>query len=124
MMQSIYTISFFCLLRFDEVLNIQHHISILNLFSSLPSRKRHSRYVYHWSKPESGYSFRKIRLNYQVSEADKPLVSFSKSPETFQSTDYNPAEQRCVSGGTYSSRRGGCHDVPIKRRGLAYRKTL
>jgi hypothetical protein len=38
-------------------------------------RKRHSRYVYHWSKPESGYSFRKIRLNYQVSEADKPLNS-------------------------------------------------
>src|SRR5467141_3904782 len=79
MMQSIYTISF-CLLRFDEVLNIQHHISILNLFSSLPSRKRHSRYVYHWSKLESGYNFRKIRLNYQVSEADKLLVSFSKSP--------------------------------------------
>jgi hypothetical protein len=104
MMQAIYTISFLCLLRFDEVLKIQHHhIEVIDSIEghiqlTLPFRKTHQNgevkpfHLWfnreklhldpvhallrwqHWSGVKAGYVFRRVTLNDQVSDADKPLV--------------------------------------------------
>ena len=125
MLQAIYLIAFTCLLRFDEVLKIQHHhIEVVDpnyghIRLMLPFRKTHQKGQIKpfplWFRPEkkhldpvnallkwvhcsgitSGFLFRRITRNDQVSQIDKPLVSFSKVPtsETFLTTDYNPTEQ-------------------------------
>ncbi|KAN0081028.1 hypothetical protein V8E54_004232 [Elaphomyces granulatus] len=130
MMQAIYTISFLCLLRFDEVLKIidmdQYHIRL-----TLPFRKTHQNWeikpfdlwpntkkrhldpvhaLLRWidcSNIKSadakrsfygGYIFRKITLNDQVSQSDKPLL-----PGNLLEIGRNP-----LPYGTHSFRRGGC----------------
>ncbi|KAN0077385.1 hypothetical protein V8E54_005689, partial [Elaphomyces granulatus] len=137
MMQAIYLAAFTCLLRFDEVLKIQHHhIEVVveahgHIRLTLPFRKTHQygeikpfplwfqekdkehldpvKALLKWiaySQISSGFIFRKITLNDQVSEADKPLSSdvFLESfRRNLLEIGRNP-----LPYGTHSFRWGGC----------------
>jgi len=146
-MQASYLIAFTCLLRFDEVLKIQHHhIEVVDeahghIRLTLPFRKTHQygeikpfplwfqekekehldpvKALLKWmsySQINSGFIFRKITLNDQVSEADKPL----SSDVFLESFRRNLVEigRNPLPYGTHSFRRGGCH------RGLVSPKNL